>query len=145
MCVPNFIQIQQFSGETWLQGEKWSNQKAQISRDARHTLLPMKKSWVKGNVGSWDFTCSLVNYLHYVCYKIHPNQTTFSLEGLTRKKWWNQKAQNSRDAPTFLLRMTEYRVRGSLRNRNLHVVSQLLLLCVCQISSKSNKFQGKRG
>ena len=55
MGVPNFMQIQQILGEKGLQGEKWSNQKAQISRDAQPTLLPMKKSRVKWRLRKWNF------------------------------------------------------------------------------------------
>ena len=73
-------------GVKGLARKKWSNEKAQTSRDARTFLLPMTKSWVNGNVGSWDFTCSLVNYLHYVCAKIHPTRTTFRVKVLARKK-----------------------------------------------------------
>ena len=67
-------------------GKKWSNHKAQTSRDSRPTLLPITKSWVKWNVEIWDFTCSLVSYLHSVCAKIHPNWTIFRVKGLAQKK-----------------------------------------------------------
>ena len=63
-------------------------------RDAPTFLLPMTKSWVKGNVGSWDFTCTLVNYLHYVCAKIHPNRTTFRVKVLPMKKVVKPKRSN---------------------------------------------------
>ena len=86
MCVPNFIQVEHLSAWKGWGGKKWSYHIAQTSRDARPTLLPFKKSWVKGNFGSWHFTCSLVNYLHYVCAKFHPNRTTFSVKRLARKK-----------------------------------------------------------
>ena len=72
--------------------KKWSKQKAQTSRHARPIRLPIMKSWVKGNLGSWDFTRSLVNYLHYVYAKIHPNRTTFSVRRLARKKLVNGKS-----------------------------------------------------
>ena len=62
--------------------KKWSKQKAQTSRDARPIRPPIIKAWVKGNVGSWDFTRSLVNYFHYVCAKSHPNRTTFRVKRL---------------------------------------------------------------
>ena len=58
MGVPNFMQIQQILGEKGLQGEKWSNQKAQISRDAQPTLLPMKKSRVKWSLRKRNFSNS---------------------------------------------------------------------------------------
>ena len=66
--------------------KKWSKQKAQASRDARRIRLPIIKSWVKGNLGSWDFTRSLVNYLHYVCAKIHPNGKNFRVKRLASKE-----------------------------------------------------------
>ena len=179
---------------------RWSKQKAQTSRDAQPIRLPIIKSWVKGNVGSWDFTRSLVNYLHHVCAKIHPNRRNFRVKrraskrfktkgsnftrcstysasngkisvqkelktlklciynyfhfvcaknhpnptflrvkGLARKKRSTEKAQISRDTRPFLFPKTEYRVLEAL-----HVVSQLLPLYVCQVSSKSNNFQGER-
>ena len=66
--------------------KKWSKQKAQTSRDARPIRTLIIKSWVKGNVGSWDFTRSLVNYLHYVCAKIHPNRTNFKVKRQASKE-----------------------------------------------------------
>ena len=66
--------------------KKWSKQKAQTSRDARPIRTLIIKSWVKGNVGSWDFTRSLVNYLHYVCAKIHPNRTNFKVKWQASKE-----------------------------------------------------------
>ena len=92
--------------------------KKQILRDARPTLFLIKKFSVKGNVGSWDSACSLVNYLHYVNAKVQPNRTTFRVKGWQRKKWSNEKAQNWRDARPTLLPMTKSRVKGSLRKWN---------------------------
>ena len=66
--------------------KKWSKQKAQTSRDARPTLLLIKKSWVKEIVGQWDSACTLVNYLHYVSAKFQPNRTTFRAKGLAQEK-----------------------------------------------------------
>ena len=86
MCVPNFIQIENLSASKGWRRKKWSNHKAQTSRDSRPVLLPITKSWVKWNVEIWDFTCSLVSYLHSVCAKIHPNRTTFRVKGLAQKK-----------------------------------------------------------
>ena len=34
-----------------------------------------QKTWAKGNVGSWDSACNLVNYLHYVSAKFQTNRT----------------------------------------------------------------------
>ena len=53
----------------------------------------------------------------------------------------------SRDAQLTLLpifRWQKYRVKGAWENETLHVISQLLLLRVCQISSKLNIFQRKK-
>ena len=49
-----------------------------------------------------------------MCANFHPNPTTFRVKRLARKNWSNEKAQFSWDARTFLLPMTEYRVKGSL-------------------------------
>ena len=68
----------------------------------------------KGNVGCWDFTYTLVNYLHYVCAEFYPNPTTFRVKGLARKKWSNEKEQISRDARPTLLPMTKHRIKRSL-------------------------------
>ena len=101
MCVLNFIQIEHISAKKGWRRKKWWNHKAQTSRDARPTLLPITKSWVKCNVGSWDFICSLVNYLHYVCAKIHPNRTIFSVKRLARKKVVKAKTTNFTRCSTY--------------------------------------------
>ena len=86
MCVPNFIQIEHLSASKGWRRKKWSNHKAQTSRDSRPVLLPITKSWVEWNVENWDFTCNLVSYPQSVCAKIHPNRTTFRVKGLAQKK-----------------------------------------------------------
>ena len=73
-----------------------------------------KKTWVKGNVGSWDSACSLVDYLHYVSAEFQTNPTTFRVKGLATKEAANEKIQYSRDARPTLLPMTTTRGKGSL-------------------------------
>ena len=106
---------------------------------------PIIKSWVKGNVGKWVFTCSVVNYLHYVWAKIHPNPTTFGVKELARKKRSKEKAQNSRDPRTFLLPMTEYRVKGSSGSWNslCSLVNYLQYVCAKYHPNRKN-FRVKR-
>ena len=101
MCLPNFIKIEQLSAKESWRGKKWSKQKARTSQDARSTLLPNTKSRFKRSWGSWKFACSLVNYLHYVCAKFHPNRTIFMVKGLPRKKVFKPKSPNYRRCATF--------------------------------------------
>ena len=67
---------------------------SKTSRDVRPTLLPISKSWVMRNVGSWKFTFCLVTYLHYVWAKFHPSRTTFSVKGLASRKVAELKSTN---------------------------------------------------
>ena len=60
--------------------------KKTILRDSQPTQLLIKKSWVKGHVGSWDYACSLVKYLHYVSAKFQLNRTAFRVKGLATKE-----------------------------------------------------------
>ena len=101
MCLPNFIKIEQLSAKESWRGKKWSKQKARTSRDARSTLLPNTKSRVKRSWGSWKFACSLVNYLHNVCAKFHPNRTIFRVKGLPRQKVLKPKTPNYRRCATY--------------------------------------------
>ena len=41
-----------------------------------------QKTWAKGNVGSWDSVCNLVNYLLYVSAKFQTNRIIFRVKGL---------------------------------------------------------------
>ena len=64
-----------------------------------------KKTWVKGNVGSWDSACSLINYLHYVSAIFQPNRTTFRVKVLATKEMVKRKI-------TKLTRSSTYSVFG---------------------------------
>ena len=104
-----------------------------------------KKFESRGNVGSWYFTYSLVIYLRYVCAKIHPNPTTFKVKGLARKKWWNEKAQTSRDARTFLPPMTKSWVNGNVGSWDFtcSLVNYLHYVCA-KIHPNGTTFEGKK-
>ena len=86
----------------------------------------------------------LIKKFHNVCAKNHPNPTFLRVKGLARKKWLNEKAQISRDARFFCFRWQNIESREAKEVEALHIVSQLLPLCVCQISTKLNKFLAKR-
>ena len=87
----------------------------------------------------------LVNHLYFVCAKLHPNRTNFRAKGLARKTVPPSKTtQSSLDARPTRLPITNSRVKRTYEVLSLHVFSQSPLLCVCQTSSKSNNFQGKR-
>ena len=94
--------------------KKWSKQKAQTSRDAWPTVLPIPKSWVMGNVGSWKFTFSLVTYLQYAHAKFHPNWTAFGVKELARRKVAETKAQISWDAPPTPLPIKKSWAKGNV-------------------------------
>ena len=100
-------------------GEKGPNQTEQNLRDARPTLLAITKSWVKWNVGSSDFNCTLVNYLHYVCAKIHPNRTTFMVKGLARKNVVKQKRTNFTRCSTYTASNQKILSQGERRELRL--------------------------
>ena len=93
--------------------------KAQTSWDARPIRLPIIKSWVTGNVGSWYSTRSLVNYLHYVCAKIHPNRRTFSVKVLARRKVAGPKSSNFTRCPNFSASKDTISSQGELRKLKL--------------------------
>ena len=86
MCAKLHQNWTNFNERGLARKKKWSKQKAQTSRDARPIRLLIIKSWVKGNLGSWDSACSLVNYLQYVSAKFHPNRTNFRVKRLTSKE-----------------------------------------------------------
>ena len=71
--------------------EKSCPTKKTILRDSQPTQLLIKKSWVKGNVGSWDYACSLVKYLQYVSAKFQLNRTAFRVKGLATKEMVKRK------------------------------------------------------
>ena len=95
----------------------WSRQKTQTSRDARPIRLTIIKFWVKGNVGSWDFTRSLVNYLNYLCAKIPPNWTNFKIKRLASKEV-KTKGSNFTRGLTYSASNDKISVQKSLRNWN---------------------------
>ena len=87
----------------------------------------------------------LVNYFHYVCAKVHPNRTTFSVRRLAWKKvvkpqstYFTGCSINSASNQNFLSQGERWKLTLYMQS------SQLPPLCVCQISSKSNKSQGKK-
>ena len=74
----------------------------------------------------------LIKYFHYVCTKIHPNRTIFSVKRLAKRKVAEPKSTNFTRSRIFLLPMLQYRVKVKLKRlKFLHVVSQLQPLYVC--------------
>ena len=71
--------------------EKCRPTKKTILRDSQPTQILIRKFWVKGNVGSWDYACSLVNYLHYVSAELQLNRTDFRVKGLATKEMVKRK------------------------------------------------------
>ena len=109
----------------------WSNQKAHFSQGARPTLLPITKSWVKGNVGNWNFTSSLVKYLHYVCAKVPPSRTTFSVNRLARKKVVKRKSTNFMRCPIFFASNDTISSQWELRKLKtcMHLINYFHYVC----------------
>ena len=99
--------------------KKWSKQKAQTSRDARPTLLLIKKSWVKEIVGQWDSACTLVIYLHYVSAKFQPNRTNFRVKGLATKKVVKRKSTKFTKCSTYSASDDKISSQGELKKMKL--------------------------
>ena len=110
--------------------KKWSKQNTQTSRDARPFRIPIIKYWAKGNVGSWDFTGSLLNYLHYVCAKLHPNRTNFRVKRLASKKSQNKTIKIHEMLDLLCFQWQNLESRRAQENETLHVANQLLPICV---------------
>ena len=101
LCVCQFL-----SKLNTFQRKKASEEKSRPTKKNNFTRFSTysasnQKIWVKGNVGSWDYECSLVNYLHYVSAKIHPNRTTFRVKGLASKKVVKPKWSNFTRCSTY--------------------------------------------
>ena len=95
------------------------NPKSKKSRAARPSLLPIPKSWVMENVGSWNFTFSLVTYLHYVCAKFHPNRKTFSVKELARRKVAETQSKNFMRCLTYSASNQKILSQGECRTLRL--------------------------
>ena len=126
----------------------WSNQKAQISREARPSLLPMTKISSQREIRKLKFFMYLINHFDYLCAKNHTNPSFLRIKGLARPKMLKPKSPKFTRCSTYSASELKSQVRASLRKWNFAcsslVVSQLFLLCACQISSKSNYLRRTR-
>ena len=87
----------------------------------------------------------LVNYFPLVCAKFHQNWTTFSVRGLARRKVVKAKRTNLPRCLTYSASNPKILSQGERRKLIFYILfSYLPPLCLCQNSSKSNNFRGKR-
>ena len=133
-----------FSERGLARKKKWSKKKAQTSRDARPIRLPIIKSWVKGNLGSWDFTCSLVNYLQFVCAKNHPKRTNFRVKRLASKKV-QTKGSNFTRCSTYSASNDKISIQRELKKLKLcmYPINYFHFVCVKNHQNRSH-FRVKR-
>ena len=125
LCVCQFsFNSNTFQRKSATEEKSGRTKKQRFSPDARPILLSIINSWVKGNEGSWDFTCSLVNYLQYVCAKFHPNWTTFRRRGLARKKVVKAKNTNFNSCSTYSA--SNDQISGQMELRKLKLCMQLV-------------------
>ena len=85
------------------------------------------------------YTSPLIRFL------MHPNWIVLKEKELAGKKWSNRKPNTFHVILDWLCFQSQnLESRRTYEVESLHVVRQSSLLCVCQLSSKMDNFQGKR-